>query len=232
MTKKLAAEFFGTFWLVFGGCGSAVLAAAFPHVGIGSARRGPRLRPDGADHGLCRRPYFGRPFQPGGVGRPWDRRPLSWGSSCRPMSSPRSPAQSLAHSCSISSPPGRPIFDRRRRLRLRTAMASIRRAAIRSLPPSSAEVVLTAFFLLIILGATGRPRAGRLCADRHRPCADADPPDLDPGHQHVGQSGALAPGRALFVGGWALQQLWLFWLAPLAGAIVGGIVHKSLLADD
>jgi aquaporin Z len=43
---------------------------------------------------------------------------------------------------------------------------------------------------------------------------------------------ARSTGVALFVGGWAIQQLWLFWLAPIAGAILGGIVHKSLLSDD
>ena len=52
--KRATAEFLGTFWLVLGGCGSAVLAAAFPDVGIGLARRVAGLRPDGADDGATR----------------------------------------------------------------------------------------------------------------------------------------------------------------------------------
>lgn len=58
MFRKLAAECFGTFWLVFGGCGSAVLAAAFPELGIGFAG----VRFDRSHHGICRWPYLWRPF--------------------------------------------------------------------------------------------------------------------------------------------------------------------------
>jgi len=65
LLNRMSAEFFGTFWLVLGGCGSAVLAAAFPNVGIGLlGYRWPR--PDGADHGLRHRPYFRLPSQSGG----------------------------------------------------------------------------------------------------------------------------------------------------------------------
>ena len=71
LTRKLAAEFIGTFWLVFGGCGSAVLAAAFPHVGIGLLGRRLGLRSDCRGHGLCDRRRVrlssesGRNFRPG-----------------------------------------------------------------------------------------------------------------------------------------------------------------------
>ena len=87
--KKYLAEFIGTFWLVLGGCGSAVLAAAFPDVGIGLLGVVAGLRPDRADHGLRHRPHLGLPPEPGRLGRPLCRRPLPGrGSSC-PTSSPR-----------------------------------------------------------------------------------------------------------------------------------------------
>ena len=74
--KKYGAEFFGTFWLVLGGCGSAVLAAAFPDVGIGFARRRAGVRPDGADHGLRDRAHLRLPPESGGLHRPLGRRAL------------------------------------------------------------------------------------------------------------------------------------------------------------
>ena len=58
MPHRLGAEFFGTFWLTFAGCGSAVLAAAFPSLGIGFLGVQLCLRIDRADHGICRRPHF------------------------------------------------------------------------------------------------------------------------------------------------------------------------------
>ena len=63
MAKKGVAEFLGTYWLVLGGCGSAVLAAAFPEVGIGLLGVA-GIRPDGGDHGLCHWPYLGCHLNP------------------------------------------------------------------------------------------------------------------------------------------------------------------------
>ena len=94
-----------------------------------------------------------------------------------------------------------------------------------------AEVVLTAFFLMIILGATGKgvpagfaPIAiGLALTLIHLISIPVTNTSVNP---------ARSTGVALFVGGWAIQQLWLFWLAPIVGAILGGVIHKSLLADD
>ena len=69
MTRRAGAEFFGTFWLTFGGCGSAVLAAAFPALGIGFLGVALGLRPDGADDGLRGRSHLGRSFQSRGHAR-------------------------------------------------------------------------------------------------------------------------------------------------------------------
>ena len=84
MSRKLAAEFFGTFWLVFGGCGSAVLAAAFPH--SASALSASLWRSASrSDHGLCRRRHFRRPLQSRRLARacvashfPWQRTAAYW----------------------------------------------------------------------------------------------------------------------------------------------------------
>ena len=94
-----------------------------------------------------------------------------------------------------------------------------------------AEVVLTAFFLMIILGATGSkapagfaPIAiGLALTLIHLISIPVTNTSVNP---------ARSTGPALLVGGWAIQQLWLFWVAPIVGAIVGAIIHKSLLSHD
>ena len=63
MPRRLGAEFFGTFWLTFAGCGSAVLAAGFPALGIGFLGVSSRIWPDSSHNGICSRSYFGRAFQ-------------------------------------------------------------------------------------------------------------------------------------------------------------------------
>ena len=91
--------------------------------------------------------------------------------------------------------------------------------------------MLTAVFLLIILGSTeARAAAGfapiaiGLCLTLiHLISIPVDNTSVNP---------ARSTGQALFVGGWALQQLWLFWVAPIVGGIVGGIIHRSSLAGD
>ena len=87
---------------------------------------------------------------------------------------------------------------------------------------------MTFMFLIVILGATHAARPGRVRGHRHRARAHAHPPHQHPGHQHLGESGPK-PGPAVFVGGWALSQLWLFIVAPIVGAIAAGVVHRMVL---
>ena len=93
-----------------------------------------------------------------------------------------------------------------------------------------AEVVLTAMFLIVILGATGKgvpagfaPIAIGLCLTLiHLISIPVDNTSVNP---------ARSTGVALFAGGWAIQQLWLFWLAPI-GAVIDASIHKALLSGD
>ena len=93
------------------------------------------------------------------------------------------------------------------------------------------EVVMTAFFLIIILGATGKsvpagfaPIAiGLALTLIHLISIPVTNTSVNP---------ARSTAVAIFVGGWAIQQLWLFWVAPIIGGVVGALVHKSLLSDE
>jgi len=93
-----------------------------------------------------------------------------------------------------------------------------------------AEVVLTAFFLLVIMGATDSrapkgfaPIAIGLCLTLiHLVCIPVTNTSVNP---------ARSTGPAIFVGGWALRQLWLFWVAPLAGGALGGWIYRALFAE-
>jgi aquaporin Z len=90
------------------------------------------------------------------------------------------------------------------------------------------EFVLTAAFLYIIMGATAPGAQSRLGPGGDRAGADADPPDLDPGHKHVGQSGALHRPGACWKAASRLQQIWLFWLAPILGGIFGAWLYNQV----
>ena len=215
MGKVVAAELIGTFWLVFGGCGSAVLAAAFPDVGIGLLGvslafgltvltmayaighiSGCHLNP-AVSVGLVRRRTV-----PGGEVLPYVVAQVVGAVARRPASSTSSPAASRAS----RSPAGWP----------RTATPSIRPAATPWWRASSSEVVLTFMFLFIILGST----------DDRAPKGFA-PIAIGLGLTLIHLIGipvtnlsvnpARSTGPALFVGGWALAQLWLFWVAPIVG---------------
>ena len=226
--KSYGAEFFGTFWLVLGGCGSAVIAAAFPEVGIGLLGvslafgltvltmayavghvSGCHLNP-AVSVGLC---VAGR-FPAAKV-------------------LPYVVAQVLGAVvaggvlCFIAT--GKPGFD------LAAGFASNGYGDHSPGGYSMAaalvtEVVMTAMFLVIILGAT----------DKRAPAGFA-PIAIGLGLTlihlisipvtNTSVNPARSTGVALFVGSWAVAQLWLFWVAPIIGAIVGAMIHRFLQDD-
>jgi aquaporin Z len=226
--KRAVAEFFGTFWLVFGGCGAAVLAAGFPTVGIGFL--GVALA-----FGLT---VLTMAFAIGHISGCHLNPAVSAGlvvGKRFPVSEllPYVIAQVLGAVAAagvlyvVAS--GQAMFD------VSNGFASngygVHSPGGYSLMAGFvAEVVLTAFFLLVIMGATDSrapkgfaPIAIGLCLTLiHLVGIPVTNTSVNP---------ARSTGPALFVGGWALQQLWLFWVAPLIGGALGGGIYRALFSE-
>jgi aquaporin Z len=226
--KRAVAEFFGTFWLVFGGCGAAVLAAGFPAVGIGFL--GVALA-----FGLT---VLTMAFAIGHISGCHLNPAVSAGL----VVGKRFPASELlpyvvaqvlgaiaAAGVLYVIASGQASFD------VSTGFAS-NGYGVHSpggyslLAGFVAEVVLTAFFLLVIMGATDSrapkgfaPIAIGLCLTLiHLVGIPVTNTSVNP---------ARSTGPATFVGGWALQQLWLFWVAPLIGGALGGGIYRALFSE-
>ncbi|MBB6465448.1 aquaporin Z [Aminobacter lissarensis] len=229
MTKRLFAEFLGTFWLVFGGCGSAVLAAAFPELGIGFA--GVALA-----FGLT---VLTMAYAVGGISGGHFNPAVSVGL----MMAGRFEAKDLVPYV-IAQVVGAIVASTVLYLIVsgKADFAGIGGFATNGYGDASPgkygltsaliiEVVLTFMFLMIILGSThGRVLAGfapiaigLALTLIHLISIPVTNTSVNP---------ARSTGPALFVGGMALQQLWLFWVAPIVGAAIAGIVHKAMFEKD
>ncbi|MES9875248.1 MAG: aquaporin Z [Candidatus Sedimenticola sp. 6PFRAG7] len=228
LTKKLAAEFIGTFWLVLGGCGSAVLAAAFPEVGIGLLGvslafgltvltmayaighiSGCHLNP-AVTLGLWSggrfptaelAPYIATQVA-GGIAGAAILFTIASGATGFDVT-----AGFASNGYGAHSPGG---YD------LTAALIT--------------EIAMTFMFLVIILGAT----------DKRAPAGFA-PISIGLGLTlihlisipvtNTSVNPARSTGVALFQGDWAISQLWLFWLAPIVGAIIAGALYRWFAAD-
>jgi aquaporin Z len=224
MQKKLTAEFFGTLWLVLGGCGSAVLAAAFPQVGIGLLGvslafgltvltmafaighiSGCHLNP-AVTLGLVAGGRFPASEAPGYI-----------------VAQVLGAVAGAAILFVIAS--GKPGF----------ALGGFAANGFGDLSPGKysmlavlvCEVVMTAFFLIIILGATAK----------RAPAGFAGIPiglGLTLIHlisipvSNTSVNPARSTSQAIFAGGDYIMQLWMFWLAPIVGAVIAGAIHKYL----
>jgi aquaporin Z len=229
ISKRAAAEFIGTFWLVLGGCGSAVLAAAFPQVGIGL-------------HGVSL--AFGLTVLTMAYG-------IGHISGCH-----LNPAVSVGLVVGKRFPASEllPYI-------VAQVLGAIAGAAVLYLIASGktgfslsggfasngyadhspggyslvaalvTEIVMTFMFLIIILGSTDK-RAPQGFAPIaiglgltliHLISIPVTNTSVNP---------ARSTGPAVFVGGWALAQLWLFWVAPVVGAALAGVVYNLFAADD
>lgn len=226
--KRAAAEFFGTFWLVFGGCGAAVLAAGFPQLGIGFL--GVALA-----FGLT---VLTMAFAIGHISGCHLNPAISVGL----VVGKRFPASELlpyvmaqvvgavaAAGVLFVIASGSPTFD------VHAGFASNgygehSPGGYSLLACIVAEVVLTAFFLIVIMGATDKrapkgfaPIAIGLCLTLiHLIGIPVTNLSVNP---------ARSTGPAVFVGGWALQQLWMFWVAPLVGGAIGGGIYHTLFDE-
>lgn len=227
--KKLGAEFFGTFWLVLGGCGSAVLAAAFPDVGIGLA--GVSLAfgltvltmayAIGHISGCHLNPAVSIGLWAGGRFPAKDLGPyivaqvlgaIAAGGVLYLIASGKADFAGTGGFASNGfgehSPGG----------------FSMQAAVI-------TEVVMTAFFLIVILGATDKrapagfaPIAIGLCLTLiHLISIPVTNTSVNP---------ARSTGVALFADAWAVQQLWVFWAAPIVGAMLGATIYKFIGKED
>ena len=228
--KKYIAEFVGTLWLVLGGCGSAVLAAGFPDVGIGLLGvslafgltvltmafaighvSGCHLNP-AVSVGLC----LGGRFSAGQLAPYIGAQVLGGIAGAAILFIIASGADGFSASESgfasngfgEHSPGG-------------YSLGSV----------FVAEVVLTALFLVVILGSTSKkappglaPIAIGLCLTLiHLISIPVSNTSVNP---------ARSIGTAIFQGGWALNQLWVFLVAPVIGAVIGALIHKAITSPD
>ncbi|MGC2481250.1 MAG: aquaporin Z, partial [Candidatus Sulfotelmatobacter sp.] len=219
LRKRAFAEFFGTFWLVFGGCGAAVIAAGFPTLGIGFA--GVALA-----FGLT---VLTMVYAVGHISGGHFNPAVSLGL----VAGKRFPASEFipyviaqvlgaitAADVLFMIASGKAGFD------VHAGFASNGYGAhspggYSLLAGFLAEVVLTAFFLIVIMGATDSraPKGfaglaiGLCLTVIHLVCIPITNTSVNP---------ARSTGPAIFAGGWALRQLWMFWVAPLIGGALGG----------
>ncbi|WP_436876014.1 aquaporin Z [Siccibacter turicensis] len=227
MFRKLAAECFGTFWLVFGGCGSAVLAAAYPELGIGFTGVALAFGLTVLTMAYAVGHISGGHFNPAVTLGLW--------------AGGRFPAKEIvsyiiaqlaggiiaaAILWTIAS--GNADFDAAASGFAANGYGEHSPDHYSMLSALLIEVVLTAFFLIIILGVTDKqapvgfaPLAiGLALTLIHLISIPVTNTSVNP---------ARSTAVALFQGGWALEQLWLFWMMPLAGGILGGTIYRVLL---
>jgi aquaporin Z len=226
LTKKLAAEFIGTFWLVLGGCGSAVLAAAFPGVGIGFA--GVALA-----FGLT---VLTMAYAIGHISGCHLNPAVSiglWAGKRFPASelAPYILAQVLGGLAGAAVlyfiATGKPGFADAPRVLAANGYGAHSPGGYSMAAGFVAEVVMTMMFLLIILGATdGRAPKGFAPIAIGLGLTLIHLISIPVTNTSVNPARSTAP--ALLAGGWAIEQLWLFWVAPILGALVAGALYSWL----
>ncbi len=229
MSKKLFAEFLGTAWLVLGGCGSAVLAAGIPDVGIGYA--GVALA-----FGLT---VLTGVYALGAISGGHFNPAVSFGL----WAAGRFPANELPSYIVAQVVGG--IAGAGVLFLIASGNADFSTAAgfasngfgehspngYSMVAGLTTEIVMTFMFLIVILGATHKRAPagfaglaiGLALVLIHLISIPVTNTSVNP---------ARSTGPAIFVGGWALQQLWLFWLAPIVGAIIAGFTYRQFMETD
>ena len=223
---RLTAEFIGTFWLVLGGCGSAVLAAAFPGVGIGLLGVSLAFGLTVVTMAYAVGPVSGGHFNPAvTVGLVAAGRFKAADAVGYVLVQVAAAIVASALLYYIAS--GRPGFDIGTSGLAANGFAEHSPGGYAMGAALACEFVMTFLFLTVILGATAVRAAagfaplaiGLTLTVIHLVSIPVTNTSVNP---------ARSTGPALLVGGWALSQLWLFWLAPLAGAIAAGLLDRVL----
>lgn len=225
LAQKLTAEFLGTLWLVLGGCGSAVLAAAFPEVGIGLVGVSLAFGLSVLTMAYAVGHVSGGHFNPAvTVGLCTAHRFL--GKDVLPYVIAQVAGAICGAAILFFIASGKAGFD---------ASSGFAANGYDANSPGGyslvaaliAELVMTFFFLIVILGATNKhaPQAmaglaiGLALTLIHLVTIPVTNTSVNP---------ARSTSQAVFVGGWAIRQLWLFWLAPIIGAALAGVAYRFL----
>ena len=228
-TSKWTAEFLGTFWLTLGGCGSAVLAAAFPGVGIGLLGVSLAFGLTVVTGAYAFGPISGGHFNPAvSVGLVIGKR----------FSAAELPGYIIAQVLGAIAASAVLYLI----VSGKTGFAGVGGFASNGFGANSpggfnmlsvlvTEVVMTAIFLIVILGSTAKKAAGGfgglaigLCLTLiHLVSIPVSNTSVNP---------ARSTGPALFAQTGAMGELWLFWVAPIVGAILGALVYNLLLSDE
>jgi aquaporin Z len=229
LTRQLLAEFIGTFWLVLGGCGSAVLAASFPKLGIGFA--GVALAfgltvltmayAIGHISGCHLNPAVTVGLFVGGRFSSKDIIPYVIAQLAGAITAAFVLSQ-------IAS--GKPGFDLVESGFAANGFGEHSPGGYSLYAALICEIVMTFMFLFIILGSTDYRAPSHFAPIAiglgltliHLISIPVTNTSVNP---------ARSTSQALFVGGWAIQQLWLFWIAPIIGAIFAGIVYRVIGRD-
>lgn len=227
--NKYMAEALGTFWLVFGGCGSAVLAAAFPAVGIGllgvSLAFGLTVVTMAYAIGHISGCHLNPAVSIGlWIGGRFDSKELL------PYILAQVIGGILAGGVLYIIASGQAGFDVSAGF-ASNGFAEHSPGGYSMLAALVAEIVLTAFFLLVIMGATDTrapaamaPLAIGLCLTLiHLISIPVTNTSVNP---------ARSTAVAVYVGDWAVSQLWLFWVAPIVGAIIGACIYKLIAKSE
>lgn len=227
MLKKTAAEFFGTFWLVFGGCGSALLAATFPQSGIGFAGVALAFGLTVLTMACAVGHISGGHFNPAVTLGLWAGGRFSV-KGVVPYIIAQVAGGIAAAGILYLIASGKAGFDATASGFASNGFGEHSPGGYSLQAAVIIELVLTMFFLIVIHGATDKKAPAGLAPVAiglaltliHLISIPVTNTSVNP---------ARSTAVALFQGTWALQQLWLFWLVPIIGGCIGGLIYRFLL---
>ena len=229
LSRRVIAEFFGTFWLVLGGCGTAVLAAAFPKVGVGLVGVALAFGLTVLTMAYAIGSISGAHLNPAVTVGLWIGKRFS-GKDVLPYIVAQVVGAIVASGVLYIIASGQAGFSTSAGFAA-NGFGDHSPGGYALLSCLVCELVMTFVFLIIILGATDKRAPagfagiaiGLALTLIHLISIPVTNTSVNP---------ARSTGPALFVGGWAVEQLWLFWLAPIVGAALAGVVYTMVAGED